>query len=70
MFVFWFNTYFLEHGVTLNHPKGGGTTTTHKNQNGDEFRTYELTQHEIDKANKDKKNKFFPPEFKVLLLLI
>jgi len=25
MFVFWFNTYFLEHGVTLKHPDGAGT---------------------------------------------
>ena len=27
--------------------------------------TYALDQHELDKANKDKKNKFFPPGFRV-----
>ena len=30
MFVFWFNTYFLKHGVTLTHPEGGGTIITGK----------------------------------------
>ena len=32
---------------------------------GAEYRTYTLDQQELDKANKDKKNKFFPSGFKV-----
>ena len=34
MFVFWFNTYFLKHGVTLTHPEGGGTIITGKCDHG------------------------------------
>ena len=33
MFVFWFNTFFLKHGVTLTHPEGGGTIVTGKDHN-------------------------------------
>lgn len=66
MFVFWFNTFFLEHGITLKYPDGGGIKTG-KDNNGEEYRTYTLDQSELDKANKDKKHKFFPKGFQVLL---
>ena len=65
MFVFWFNTFFLEHGVTLNHPEGGGTKTVSTSPQEGEVRYYVLHKYELDKANKDKKHKFFPEQFKV-----
>jgi len=66
MFVFWFNTFFLKHGVTLTHPEGGGTITTARTEKGDII-TYSLEQDELDKANKDKKHKFFPQGFRIEL---
>lgn len=65
MCVFWFNTFFLKHGVTLDHPEGGGIIE--KSNGKDEVRYYELHKKELDKANKDKKHKFFPENFKVTI---
>ncbi|XP_057297708.1 phosphatidylinositol 3,4,5-trisphosphate 3-phosphatase and dual-specificity protein phosphatase PTEN-like isoform X2 [Hydractinia symbiolongicarpus] len=65
MCVFWFNTFFLKHGVTLDHPEGGGIIE--KSKGTDEVRYYELHKKELDKANKDKKHKFFPENFKIRL---
>lgn len=65
MCVFWFNTFFLKHGVTLDHPEGGGIIE--KSNGKDEVRYYELHKKELDKANKDKKHKFFPENFKIRL---
>nr|XP_047124178.1 phosphatidylinositol 3,4,5-trisphosphate 3-phosphatase and dual-specificity protein phosphatase PTEN [Hydra vulgaris] len=57
MFVFWFNTTFLEHDITQTLP-----ITSDKNDN---VKRILFSKNELDKANKDKKHKFFPENFKL-----
>lgn len=67
MFVFWFNTYFLERGVTLNSPNGGGVMDIGKDENGDRVIAYTIPKCYLDKANKDKRHRLFPESFAVRL---
>ncbi|XP_065653918.1 phosphatidylinositol 3,4,5-trisphosphate 3-phosphatase and dual-specificity protein phosphatase PTEN-like isoform X2 [Hydra vulgaris] len=59
MFVFWFNTTFLEYDTTSARP-----ITNNKNDN---VKHILFSKNELDKANKDQKHKFFPENFKVSL---
>jgi len=67
MLVFWFNTYFLERGVTFSHPDGGGIKQMGLDVNGDKVIDYTIEKSYLDKANKDKKHKLFPDTFAVRL---
>ncbi|XP_070545403.1 phosphatidylinositol 3,4,5-trisphosphate 3-phosphatase and dual-specificity protein phosphatase PTEN-like isoform X2 [Ptychodera flava] len=67
LFHFWFNTFFIlegdRNGVT------NGTSDLDDQQNSDsDVITYTLRKDQIDKANKDKTNKTFSPNFKVRLI--
>ncbi|XP_065684049.1 uncharacterized protein LOC101239852 isoform X3 [Hydra vulgaris] len=62
MFVFWFNTTFLEYDITSTHP-----VTYNKNDN---IKCILFSKNELDKANKDKKHKFFPENFKLSLNIV
>ena len=66
MFIFWLNTFFVKSGYTPDKPDGGGEkNVVEKDQEGTEFRVFTLSKEDLDKANKDKKHKIYPPEFKV-----
>ena len=66
MFIFWFNTYFVKCGYTPDKPDGGGEKNfEYTDEEGSEHRTFTLSKEDLDKANKDKKHKIYPPEFKV-----
>ena len=66
MFIFWFNTYFVKCGYTPDKPDGGGEKNVEStDKEGSEYRTFTLSKEDLDKANKDKKHKIYPPEFKV-----
>lgn len=65
MLVFWFNTYFLELGVTLTHPDGDGVMELGEDEQGNRVIQYEISKINLDKANKDKKHKYSPATFKV-----
>ena len=69
MLVFWFNTNFLELGVTLKHPDGGGIDEIGTDDQGNRVVQYEITKFHLDKCNKDKKHKLFPENFKVSFFL-
>ncbi|XP_077999003.1 phosphatidylinositol 3,4,5-trisphosphate 3-phosphatase and dual-specificity protein phosphatase PTEN-like isoform X2 [Glandiceps talaboti] len=67
MFHFWFNTFFIlegeRHGVTNGSDEHDNSTDTDQ-----DVITYTLRKDQIDKANKDKTNKTFSPNFKVRLI--
>jgi len=63
MFVFWLNTFFLEMGMNK-------IENNHAQHNGEDVDTFQYEKHELDKANKDKKHKFFPEQFKIRLNVI
>jgi len=66
MFIFWFNTYFVKCGYTPDKPDGGGEKNfEYTDEEGSEHRTFTLSKEDLDKANKDKKHKIYPPEFKL-----
>ena len=66
MFIFWFNTFFVRHGYTPDHPDGGGERNVDlRTREGSEIRFFILEKEDLDKANKDKKHKNFPADFKV-----
>jgi len=67
MLVFWFNTYFLERGVSFTQPDGGGVKEMPQQENGDRVIEYTINKLYLDKANKDKKDKLFPENFAVRL---
>ena len=69
MLVLWFNTYFVERGVTYTHPDGGGVKEVCTNDNGDRVVEYTVDKCYIDRANKDKKDKLFPGDFAIRLNL-
>lgn len=72
MFIFWFNTFFVKAGYTPDKPDGGGERNIvgeDRRTDGFEYRTFTLSKEDLDKVNKDKKHKVYPPDFKVLFTL-
>ena len=69
MLVIWFNTYFVERGVTFVCPNGGGVREVQRDEDGGRILEYTIDKPYIDKANKDKKDKLFPSDFQVRLNL-
>ena len=77
MFQFWFNTFFVS-GMTPKATEGESSmdvkkcnSTADNVHDGELGKTFyfELEKEDLDKANKDKKNKIFSPNFKVRLSL-
>ena len=70
MFIFWFNTFFMKSGYTPDKPDGGGEKNViERHSDGSEIRTFSFGKEDLDKANKDKKHKEYPQNFKVGQLL-
>lgn len=69
MFQFWFNTFFVS-GLTPKPSEREASMVTYdiETQQNDEISAttwFELHKEDLDKANKDKKNKIYSPNFKV-----